>query len=85
METARLVDMGKKKKDQETILDQDGILNECASSLATAFEFAVQHRDVEAMLAVSDRWFRIYAEMNGDPNESPAMKLGFIKEEHDSH
>jgi len=71
--------MAKKKNKEEIVLDENAILNECASTLATAFEYALEHRDVEAMLAVSDRWFRIYAEMCGDNKEdSQAIKLGFI-------
>ncbi len=74
--------MGKKKKD-EVILDEDGILNECASSLMTAFGYAVEHRDVEAMLSVSDRWLRLYA-MLSQPEQSGSIKLGFLKDE-DEH
>lgn len=74
--------MGKKKK-EELLLDEDGILNECASSLMTAFGYAVEHRDVEAMLAVSDRWLRLYA-MLSEPEGKEQIKLGFVKDEHDS-
>lgn len=74
--------MGKKKK-EELILDEDGILNECASSLMTAFGYAVEHRDVEAMLAVSDRWLRLYA-MLSEPEGKEQIKLGFVKDENDS-
>ena len=78
METTRLVIMGKKKK-EEKILDQDGILNECATSLDTAFIFAVEHRDVEAMLAVSDRWLRLYAMLSQlEEDQKDQLKLGFI-------
>lgn len=71
--------MGKKKKEEEKVLDQSGILNECASSLDTAFMYAVEHRDVEAMLAVSDRWLRLYAmlyDLEEDSKET--LKLGFL-------
>jgi len=78
METTRLVIMGKKKK-EEKILDQDGILNECATSLDTAFIFAVEHRDVDAMLAVSDRWLRLYAMLSQlEEDTKEQLKLGFI-------
>jgi len=78
MEATRLVIMGKKKK-EEKILDQDGILNECATSLDTAFIFAVEHRDVEAMLAVSDRWLRLYAMLSQlEEDQKDQLKLGFI-------
>lgn len=78
MEATRLVIMGKKKK-EEKILDQDGILNECATSLDTAFIFAVEHRDVEAMLAVSDRWLRLYAMLSQlEEDHKEQLKLGFI-------
>jgi len=71
--------MGKKKKEEEKILDQEGILNECATSLDTAFVFAVEHRDVEAMLAVSDRWLRLYAMLSQlEENSSEKLQLGFI-------
>jgi hypothetical protein len=78
MEATRLVIMGKKKK-EEKVLDQDGILNECATSLDTAFIFAVEHRDVDAMLAVSDRWLRLYAMLSQLEEETKEqLKLGFI-------
>jgi len=68
-----------KKKNKEKILDQDGILNECATSLDTAFVFAVEHRDVDAMLAVSDRWLRLYAMLSHlEDDEKEQIKLGFI-------
>ena len=71
--------MGKKKKEEAKILDQEGILNECATSLDTAFVFAVEHRDVEAMLAVSDRWLRLYAMLSQlEENSSEKLQLGFI-------
>lgn len=74
-----MVIMGKKKKEEEKILDQEGILNECATSLDTAFVFAVEHRDVEAMLAVSDRWLRLYAMLSQlEENSSEKLQLGFI-------
>lgn len=77
--------MGKKKKQEDKMLDQDGILNECATSLDTAFIFAVEHRDVDAMLAVSDRWLRLYAmlsHLEDDPKEQ--LKLGFIDDNNQS-
>jgi hypothetical protein len=78
MEATRLVIMGKKKK-EEKVLDQDGILNECATSLDTAFIFAVEHRDVDAMLAVSDRWLRLYAMLSQlEEDTKEQLKLGFI-------
>lgn len=85
METTRLVNMSKKKKKKEEsiTIDMQDIISECASGLMTAMSFAVEHRDVEAMLAVSDRWFRLYAEMNGDFKESAPMKIGFIKDNDD--
>lgn len=76
--------MGKKKKEEPLVLDTDGILNECASSLMTAFGFAVEHRDVEAMLSVSDRWLRLYAMLSevGEEEKAETLKLGFIDHEH---
>jgi hypothetical protein len=71
--------MGKKKKQEDKILDQDGILSECATSLDTAFTYAVEHRDVEAMLAVSDRWLRLYAMLfQLEEEQKEQIKLGFI-------
>jgi hypothetical protein len=81
MEATRLVIMGKKKKEEEPlVLDQDGILNECATSLMAAFDFAIEHRDVDSMLAVSDRWLRLYAMLSHVEEEgsSEQLKLGFI-------
>jgi hypothetical protein len=79
MEATRLVIMGKKKKQEDKILDQDGILSECATSLDTAFTYAVEHRDVEAMLAVSDRWLRLYAMLSQlEEDQKEQLKLGFI-------
>lgn len=77
--------MGKKKKEQEKVLDQDGILNECATSLDTAFIYAVEHRDVEAMLAVSDRWLRLYAMLSQlEEDSKEQLKLGFIDDNQQS-
>jgi hypothetical protein len=71
--------MGKKKKEEVLLLDNDGILSQCATSLDTAFTYAVEHRDVEAMLAVSDRWLRLYAMLSHlEEDEKETLKLGFI-------
>ena len=71
--------MGKKKKEEVLILDNEGILSQCATSLDTAFTYAVEHRDVEAMLAVSDRWLRLYAMLSHlEEDEKEPLKLGFI-------
>lgn len=71
--------MGKKKKDDPVVLDNDGVLGECASSLMAAFDFAIEHRDVDSMLAVSDRWLRLYAILsNVDEEEKETLKLGFL-------
>lgn len=74
------MNMAKKKNKEQTLtLDDAGVLNECATSLMCAFDFAVQHRDVDAMLAVSDRWLRLYAMLSEIDEESTGkMKLGFI-------
>lgn len=78
--------MGKKKEEvieelevEEVVFNEGDILNACATSLDTAFTYAVEHRDVEAMLAVSDRWLRLYTILSHaeDEKESP-IKLGFI-------
>jgi len=78
--------MGKKNKQEEVLmLDQDGVLNECASSLMTAFEFAVDHRDVDSMLAVSDRWLRLYAMLSHtEEDHGEKLKLGFIDDNTES-
>lgn len=73
----------KKKKEDPMTMGLEDILSECASGLATAMQYAVDHRDIESMLAVSDRWFRLYAEINGDFKDVPPMKLGFIKDNDD--
>jgi hypothetical protein len=71
--------MGKKKKEEILVLDEEGILSQCATSLDTAFNFALEHRDVDAMLAVSDRWLRLYAILsNVDESDREQIKLGFI-------
>ena len=71
--------MGKKKKEEVLVLDNDGILSQCATSLDTAFNYAVEHRDVEAMLAVSDRWLRLYAMLSHlEEDTKEQLKLGFI-------
>lgn len=71
--------MGKKKKEEVLVLDNDGILSQCATSLDTAFNYAVEHRDVEAMLAVSDRWLRLYAMLSHlEEDTKERLKLGFI-------
>jgi hypothetical protein len=44
--------------------------------------YAVEHRDVEAMLAVSDRWLRLYAMLYDLEEESKeTLKLGFIDDD----
>jgi hypothetical protein len=45
-----------------------------------AFDFAIEHRDVDSMLAVSDRWLRLYAMLSQFEEEasSEQLKLGFI-------
>jgi hypothetical protein len=45
-----------------------------------AFDFAIEHRDVDSMLAVSDRWLRLYAMLSHMEEEgsSEQLKLGFI-------
>lgn len=84
MEATRLVKMGKKNK-KDKILDQDGILNECATSLDTAFIYAVEHRDVDSMLAVSDRWLRLYAMLSQlEDEKEETLKLGFINDNNQS-
>lgn len=89
METTRLVSMSKKNKKQNIVehsleLDANDVLSECASGLMIAMNYAIEHRDVEAMLAVSDRWFRMYVELNGsNEEEQQAYKLGFVKDEHE--
>jgi hypothetical protein len=71
--------MSKKKKKETESMDVDDILNECASSLMIAMNYAVQHRDVEGMLAVSDRWLRLYSELSGEEDhQSNSLKIGFI-------
>jgi hypothetical protein len=71
--------MAKKKKEEPKVLDQDGILNECATALDTAFMFAVEHRDVDSMLAVSDRWLRLYAMLSHlEEDQKEQLRLGFI-------
>lgn len=78
-------DMGKKKKEEELVLDNDGILSQCATSLETAFNYAVEHRDVEAMLAVSDRWLRLYAMLSHlEDDTKEHLKLGFIDDSNQS-
>jgi hypothetical protein len=78
--------MGKKKEKvieetvvEEVVFNEGDVLNACATSLDTAFTYAVEHRDVEAMLAVSDRWLRLYTILAQieEGKESP-LKLGFI-------
>lgn len=77
--------MGKKKKEEVLLLDNDGILNQCATSLDTAFTYAVEHRDVEAMLAVSDRWLRLYAMLSHlEEDTKEQLKLGFIDDDEKS-
>lgn len=74
--------MGKKKKEEVLILDNDGILSQCATSLDTAFNYAVEHRDVDAMLAVSDRWLRLYAMLSHlEEDTKQQLKLGFIDDD----
>lgn len=73
--------MGKKKKQEPEVLDTEGILNECASSLMTAYSYAVEHRDVEAILAVSDRWLRLYEMLYTEDSKKESLKLGFLKDE----
>lgn len=64
------------------MLDQDGILNECATSLMAAFDFAVEHRDVDSMLNVSDRWLRLYAMLGHiEEGSKDKLKLGFIDDD----
>jgi hypothetical protein len=72
--------MGKNKKKEPLVLDQDGILSECATSLMAAFDFAIEHRDVDSMLAVSDRWLRLYAMLSHveEDASNEQIKLGFI-------
>lgn len=77
--------MGKKKKEEVLLLDNDGILSQCATSLDTAFTYAVEHRDVEAMLAVSDRWLRLYAMLSHlEEDTKEQLKLGFIDDDEKS-
>ncbi len=77
--------MGKKKKEEVLVLDNDGILSQCATSLDTAFSYAVEHRDVEAMLAVSDRWLRLYAMLSHlEDDTKEQLKLGFIDDSNQS-
>lgn len=75
--------MGKKKNKDPLVLNEDGILSECATSLMSAFDFAVEHRDVDAMLAVSDRWLRLYAILIDVADEKEKLKLGFVGENND--
>ena len=70
-----------KKKNKEIVLDEQGILSECATSLVTAFDYAIEHRDVDAMLAVSDRWVRLYAILSEVGEAREQIKLGFIKDD----
>lgn len=72
--------MGKKKQKniEEVVFNEDDILSACATSLDTAFGYAVEHRDVEAMLAVSDRWLRLYTILSHVEEKESSLKLGFI-------
>lgn len=78
--------MGKKKQEiiEESVVEEvefkeDDILSACATSLDTAFTYAVEHRDVEAMLAVSDRWLRLYTILAQiEESKESSLKLGFI-------
>lgn len=71
--------MGKKKKEEVLILNEEGVLSQCATTLDTAFSYALEHRDVEAMLAVSDRWLRLYSILyNSEYEEKEKLKLGFL-------
>ena len=75
--------MGKKNKKNDIVLDDSGIISECATSLAIAFEYALEHRDVDSMLAVSDRWLRLYAMISLDSEEKESLKMGFVGVEND--
>lgn len=75
--------MPKKNKVEKIILDQERVLIESANSLYVAMEFAVQHRDVEAILAISDRWLRMYDELTSSSQEKTPIKLGFVKDDND--
>lgn len=75
--------MAKKNKQDALVLNEEGILSECATSLMSAFDFAVEHRDVDAMLAVSDRWLRLYAILLDVEDEKDKLKLGFVGEQND--
>jgi hypothetical protein len=71
--------MGKKKKEEVLILNEEGVLSQCATTLDTAFSYALEHRDVEAMLAVSDRWLRLYSILyNSEYEEKEKLQLGFL-------
>lgn len=77
--------MGKKKEEivedsevEEVVFNESDILSACATSLDTAFTYAVEHRDVEAMLAVSDRWLRLYTILSQVEEKESSLKLGFI-------
>lgn len=76
--------MGKKNKEEPLVLDESGILNECATSLMSAFSYALEHRDVDAMLAVSDRWLRLYAMLTEVTEEREKIKLGFVGDQNDN-
>ena len=74
--------MTKKKKKEIVLLDNEEILSQCATSLNTAFNYALEHRDVEAMLSVSDRWLRLYAMLSHlEEDEKEQLKLGFIDDD----
>jgi hypothetical protein len=75
--------MGKKKNKEPLVLDESGILGECASSLMAAFDFSIEHRDVDAMLAVSDRWLRLYAILTDYTEEKEKLKIGFLGDNND--
>lgn len=55
------------------------IVKRFVASLGKAEELAIQNRDVEALVAISDRWYALMESM--DEESQNRLALGFISQE----
>ena len=72
---------------QSNVLSSDTAFAQSAIALAKAQEIAEYNRDIDAIVAISDRWAMIARSLNADEEENIKLPMGFAveKEESDEH
>jgi ABC-type sugar transport system substrate-binding protein len=69
------------------VLSSDSAFAESAKALAKAQEIAEYNKDIDAIVAISDRWAMLARALDADENQATRMPIGFSveKEDKDEH